>query len=256
MEDSAAIDALIIKYKTIELPAPYAYKFNLKVRFGTKGMDTEFQLTYIQRGDLSEEEILEEGFTLEDDFSWKGILEQVWQEELQKLLEKTRLTGKKSGPADINLRLLYPEQPAQTGQPDQLENWEYLLQELMQAIFETSQKEAPLVLRFKKIDPDHQPVQLNLFFLFKNRKVKAKNEKNGKTMEINWSVSKNLLRNLFIPDYDFNQPPIKPKDPGFYIDPGEGIWYKSGQTVTNPSKFDVLAQIQEEVENFWNNLSS
>jgi hypothetical protein len=52
------------------------------------------------------------------------------------------------------------------GNPINQTDWEYFLQELIQAIYETSQKEAPFHLEYRRIDKDKnvKNFELNLYY--------------------------------------------------------------------------------------------
>ena len=67
-----------LKYQTAEnLPAPYAHAIEINGKFAQNQVDEtpllelSFELTYLGREDFTEEELLEEGFTINDDFELK-----------------------------------------------------------------------------------------------------------------------------------------------------------------------------------------
>ena len=67
-----------LKYQTAEnIPAPFAHAIEINGSLDQE-LELSFELTYLDREDLTEDEILEEGFTTNDNFTWKGTLPKVW----------------------------------------------------------------------------------------------------------------------------------------------------------------------------------
>jgi hypothetical protein len=56
------LSSLVIKFETADMVgAPFSHQILLKMQFAGQGIGVDFQIAYIDREDLSEEEILEEG---------------------------------------------------------------------------------------------------------------------------------------------------------------------------------------------------
>lgn len=55
---------IIAQYQTIQLPPPYSFDYQLIISPKADGLEVDFKLHYTDRDELSEEEILDEGFTM------------------------------------------------------------------------------------------------------------------------------------------------------------------------------------------------
>ena len=84
----------------------------------------DYSIEYYDRDDITEIEILEEGFTPNDDYSWKGTLPPIWNQVVLDKLLKTNWTNK-SKPELNSLETLEIEVTDQNNQtimlrPDQV----------------------------------------------------------------------------------------------------------------------------------------
>jgi len=235
------IKQLEIKFATLVAPPPYSHEYRLQIDFNPAGLQIDFQINYTEREQLSEEEILEEGFTLEDDFTWKGKLPKAWKPALIDMLAQTNTLRTKQAPDSQNLIELlvkYDESDPQEGIPENAENWEYFIQEVIQAIYELGQKERPLEIRY--VVKDKKTTQtIRVDPKFSHRSLKVTKEQNGRkeVRSLEWEELMPLLQAVYLPDYNPEKAKEKlPNKPGKYIDHGEGLWYEMGQAVSNPSK--------------------
>jgi hypothetical protein len=83
-------DNLKINYTTNQVPPPYAHEYSLNIAFNGKNLEVGFELNYIHRDDISQEEIAAEGFSENDDFKeWK--LEYSLDKGHQRSVKRNRL---------------------------------------------------------------------------------------------------------------------------------------------------------------------
>lgn len=226
-----------IQYETPPgLPPPYCYYFHLVGRVVQGAPQVTFDWVYTHREDLSEEEITAEGFTGDDDYHWQGALHEAWLHQLEKSVAKTQAVAHpdEEGPylhvtAEAAQRVLF------RGHPRNLPEWEYFLQELVQAIYETAGKEAPLRLRFRKVVPGAPAAEAKVEIRFRDRAVAGTGP--GKAAgSLPWEGMQGELQSVYALQYDAEAIlPKAPAEPGYYLDPGEDRWYELGKSATNPS---------------------
>jgi hypothetical protein len=224
-----------IQYETAPgLPPPYCYYFHLVGRVVEGAPQVTFDWVYTHRDDLTEEEITAEGFTGDDDYHWQGTLHEVWVHQLEKHAAKTRAVDRPDdqGPY-LHVTVEAPRQVLFRGHPRNLPEWEYFLQELVQAIYETSGKEASLHLRFRKVGPDGKAAETALEISFKDRSVKRTGS--AKAPAPTWEAMQGELQSIYALEYDAEAAlPKAPGAPGYYLDPGEDRWYEPGKSARNP----------------------
>lgn len=245
--DSATISSAEISYFTPDLPPPYGYNYLLTAAIEKEGLKVKFRLEYIDREELEEEEILAEGFTLDDDFSFEGSLPDVWKNELLAQLAKTSFLKGNPEQYPIHLKLNAPDETYE-GYPSDYDHWEYFLQELVQGIFEAGMKERPLELTFRSIDHKKQQEVITLKVSFLSRTAVKSMERSGKKVEstIAFKDLKKVLKAVYMPDYIQETAHKKlPEKPGKYINPGDGLWYEFGKSLLNPDPaFDSLGKAE------------
>ncbi|WP_226388996.1 hypothetical protein [Penaeicola halotolerans] len=246
-----------VDYSTGSIPPPYAFGYKLRLVFEKKFVNVSFDMTYTDREELTEEEILDEGFTLEDDFKWTGELPLIWEQELRKIYGKTNWPNNqtKAESEEPFLKIMAKDKHDKTYRavPANKEEWEYLLQELIQAIYEVSKKEAPMHLTFLDISADKSRYQSEIKVYFSTRTALMRYTEDGKTSErtIDWKELKSKLKTIFIPDYDYEQAiEADPSKAGKYISLGDGVWHILGKGAINPHEgVDVLPQVEKAFRN-------
>lgn len=226
-------DQLQIKYESQTLPAPYAISCKINIKWPGIGL----KLNYLGREDLSEEEIYEEGFTMQDDFEGHTDLGQFWEETLVEAYEKTtiqRKPPKEDPPFTIELAFSKNGESQKKGKPSEYGMWEYLVQELMQATFEGCKTEKPFWLQATRIH-NGQSSSLEIKASFLEREASL--SKQGKTTPISWEKLRQYMKIFFQPDYLPEEATSKdPKGNGYYIQTEPGIWYQIGKSIANPTE--------------------
>jgi hypothetical protein len=225
---------LEIKYQTSSLvPAPHAFAVELSLINTQEGLQYTYDLVFLDRADISAEELEEEGFSEHDDLKMVGKLPQIWAETFTKTLEKTN---------KLHIAELKEEQPywliEEEGThfyPSNSVIWEQLLDEFKQAILEDNLVEAPLKITVLRIGEEATQTYI-IKGEFANRKLSISHSENEKVL--NWNELSKLLKDYFagemLPDKTSEKQPSKP---GLFIDYGDGYWYQLGYSLlTKPSK--------------------
>ncbi|MFN3403612.1 MAG: hypothetical protein ACK40G_05905 [Cytophagaceae bacterium] len=229
-----------IQYEPAGLIPPFSHFFVINGFNEKSYIKVELELKYIDRERLSEEEILEEGFSLNDDFSWKGKIAADWILPVCSVLNNCNYTSENPGEDYIYLKF-DDGNKQQEGFPVNIEAVSYLIQELVQAIYETSGKESPLKLGFKNID-ESEITNIDISAEFSTRTLKISRELSGRRnlkeiINPEWEKLKPVLKAIYIPDYLEEHGSTKsPNKNGTYLNPGDGRWYKFNEGVINPGK--------------------
>lgn len=244
------ISSIEISYYTPDLPPPYCYSYLLRTVIEKDGLNVDFKLEYVEREDLEEEEILAEGFTLSDGFSFKGSLPMVWKSELIRQLGKTTFLKGNTDQYPIHLKVENKNvNEVNEGYPSDLNQWEYFLQEMVQGIFEAGKKERPLEIIYRVVDNKKQVEEISLKASFLSRTAVKLLDVNGKKQlekSISFKELKKILKAVFMPDYVAEKALKKaPKIVGKYVNPGDGLWYEFGKGMLNPDpQYDSLKRIE------------
>ncbi|WP_209331933.1 hypothetical protein [Lunatimonas salinarum] len=247
---SEDIIRLELDYSTGDIPPPFNHVYKLKLSFDRNFVNTQFDLTYLHREELSEAEITNEGFTLEDDFKFVGEIPKIWEAPFKKLYSQSKWSNQKQLGDNGGIRLLAKDLHGKLVRsiPSNQNEWQYLAQEFVQAIYEVSKRESPLQIRFKSITTDHVWLY-DMTVKFATRKIDL--SLNGSPLSLGWEEAKDLLANIYLPDYDYEiAKASEPTKRGNYIDVGDGLWHDFSKGVHNlDDAFDAKGQIQKHFEN-------
>ncbi|CAN5538928.1 hypothetical protein BH23BAC1_BH23BAC1_26180 [soil metagenome] len=251
-------------FRTENIPAPYKYQYKLTIDLNPDQIEADdntvvnYSLQYMDREDMDEDDIIEEGFTMNDDFEWNGKIPLVWIDELKKMLAETSWSmGHKKPPHDesssLSLKITEASGVIHENIPVNKDSWEYFLQELIQAIYETCQRESPLEVKYKEIDEKKNEtlILIKPFFSSRTLEINIKSENQSwEKKNLSWNNLKPLLKSVYFPDYDYDYALEKvPKKSGKYIDNGEGVWYEFGVGVKNPaSQTDSLQKLEQSLK--------
>ena len=228
--DSIKIEVL---FDTFSLPAPFAYKYDLKAEVYPNKVKARFNIEYYDRDELSPEEIEAEGFSENDDFNWEGELAGNWPQVLQALTSKSSPSKETKSQFQF-FKIIDNKKIAQRFDNDI--DCPYLIQELIQAIYEVCEKQNPLAIEI--IDQNQKATnKVTITCFFKNRTLAV--IKNNKKSSVNWEVLKPFMEKLYSLPFDSMKSQFKkPKGAGSYINPGDGLWY------TLPKKIESNKNIQ------------
>lgn len=243
--DKDLITGLEIEYDSGSIPPPFSNVYRLVLDWSTEVLIAELILHYTDREDLSEQEILDEGFTLEDDYSATLTLDAAWKHPVFQLLKATKWNSKQLKDEGISLALIEKDQKDSKPKiPLDQEGWKLMGQDLIQAIYETNKKEAPLQIQFRIVDSD-QTKDAKITVHFSNRKVIF--QSNGIERELNWEYAIQLMKLIFMPDYNYEIAKEEAgKKRGIYLECGDGFWHELGKGVTNiDSDYDAVSKMRE-----------
>lgn len=254
-----AIRSITIQYQTAEvIPAPFSHRISFTASVTPKQqLQTSFRIEYLDREELTEEEIENEGFTGDDDFAWEGTLAAAWTDQLERVLSRTdyHKPGRQPGESENQILVNGEGNSAFSGQPRNTEEWEYLTQELMQAVYETARLEAPLRITYLRLERDGSD-RLDLQVLFATRKIETtRSRASGKTSgTLDWDalipVLKLIYTGDFLPEKAIQR---EPRQPGRYLETGDGLWYELGTSLVNPpGNHRFLSQIEKTLDGLLN----
>jgi len=236
------IEKAIFKYHTGAVPPPYCFEYSLEIAPREDKLEVTFNLTYLDREELELEEILEEGFTENDDYSWTGELALPWKKVLLSKLDTKSISSISNIQTSEQLQLVLHKNNEEKVFELNASDWNIFLNEFIQAIYETAGKELPLHLCIAHVQ-NGSASYYHLDFLFSLRKLILRiEEKNSpiKHKKGDWDAGGNLMKLLFNLDYEAVGSWDKiPRTDGWYIDLGEEIW------------LDLEAAAGEETNNDW-----
>lgn len=225
---------LQIRFQTARsLPAPYANFYTLTARPAFKDfLQVDFAITYPDREEIDEDELIAEGFTTNDDFSWSGRLPNTWQKAVAGLITQTKLQSFAEEELDEDtdfweLTILQLDDKMQQGKPEKIDDWHYLMQELMQAAYELANKERPFELTFFDYGRDGS-LELRLTASFAERVIKVQSTQNrqNRSKTIPWQELQRIMNTIYSVDFDpetaLYQPPRRD---GQWLNLGSDEWY-------------------------------
>ncbi|HEX8545786.1 MAG TPA: hypothetical protein VF691_02430 [Cytophagaceae bacterium] len=246
MQNTLSLQEFTFEYDATELPPPYAHflKISGSIIDNAVAVNTEFH--YTDREELSEEDILAEGFTADDDFTWSGELPLIWRDVLEALPSSPK-EGKWDSIATIEVELVDKFQGNQVIRNDN--RYYYFSQELLQASLEKSGREKPLQINYCTVQKNNtlEISRFSLHFSFTERAAKLADLASDKSITLGWEAGQALLKKIFMLDFIPEQADEQlPSVPGDYIDPGDGLWYKLSHAALNPGKKDIAKGLIEE----------
>jgi uncharacterized protein YxeA len=247
---------LEIKFETADiLPPPFSHQILLTFDFKKDFIDTKFEIAYTYRDELTDEEILEEGFNGEEDLAWAGEISNEWQNPIWKLLAFTPEKSNKKGLKEEQNFLDLSINNKLFGNPQNQEEWEYLLQELTQTVYETYGKESPFKLIFKNLGSNNRISIFELTLNYSNRKVEAFTEINGERIprSLPWEEASDLLGQVFVGEFLTDKASKKePHTLGKFISIGDGYWYEFTKSLRNPNgNRNYITSLYERFEEYF-----
>ncbi len=244
----------IIRFQTAQsVPAPFSHydTFKLFVDSETK-LNVDFSINYIDRDELSEEEILEEGFSMDDNYTWKGGVPALWIKEFQNIFTASHIIRKREEKEFEDFVEVELEEDGKrvTVYPVDKERWGYFLQEFMQAIFEISGRENLFELTYLHIDGKNEK-SLNLKASFADKRFTMR-KNNGSDENLKWSDLQNVMDTVYRAGFmEELAEPKKPSKNGRYLSAGDGLWYELGVAVVETTaKSKDLAKIEKLFSSF------
>ncbi|PWJ59038.1 hypothetical protein CLV98_103411 [Dyadobacter jejuensis] len=228
------------------IPAPFSHYDSLKLDIRSENdLFIDFSIKYLGREELTEDEIYNEGFTMDDDFSWKGKIPPVWIEEFQDIFVSSKMIRRREENEfeDFVEIELEEDHKYVTIYPVDRERWAYFLQEFMQAIVEVAGKEKPFELTYMNIGDEEVSVDLTASFASKSFYIK---NSLGREEELPWEQLKRILDIIYSAEFLYEEASdSKPRKKGSYLTAGDGLWYQLGVSVLEPNaKSKHLVEIE------------
>ncbi len=220
-----------IKYQTSALqPAPYAFALQLDLKEGSrKTLAYDLDIEFLDRDSLTEEEILDEGFTLSDDVKLKGELPFTWLEELKSLLSRTERTDKDE--LEENEDLWYLDTGKEPFYPKNPRQWADFTEQIRQAILEDGGLEKPLEITLVEVTETGKKTTL-IKGSFAAQTLVVEKEDGRKNLK--WSQLNSLLRDLYSGDLQYDLAVTRMKNaPGIYLNFGDEYWFELGKSYIN-----------------------
>ena len=228
-----------IRFQTARsLPAPYAYFFTLTAQPAfTDSLAVDLSITYPDREDIDEDELIAEGYTRNDDFVWNGRLGQIWQQAVETLVRNTTLELLNEDDLDEDDDFwevtLTTEDGTQTaGMPKNYEAWQYLIQELMQATYEASERERPFDLTYlePKRDGGEYEVHLTASFVERTVKIETIQHRRSTLKTLPWKQLQPIMNTIYGLDFEPEEAEQKrPRHDGAWLNLGTDEWHNVGQ---------------------------
>ena len=242
-----------IRYQTLSVPPPYSYRYALELRPEDRAVRVRLDWNFTDRDELTDEEIEEEGFSADDDFFWEGALPSVWKVALHELLHDTRWVPETTtNDSALSVTVTESTKEEVEGSPHNHAEWEYFLQEVVQAVYEAAQRERPLRLAYLFWE-GRKPVELRweASFLHRRFTVMRVTDQPPQERPLPWQQLRPLLQAWYVPDYHSEKAERDiPRPAGEYVDPGDGRWYQLGKAATNPGKHDAIGQLRSAIQRF------
>jgi hypothetical protein len=123
-----------IDYATGPVPPPFNYTYLVDVEFDEDGARVNYLLEYHFRDQLTEEEVIELGHTLEDDIIWSGFVTQDVAVGWQVLARETVLHEPQEPPPPdaewLEIRIVQAEDQVRSGVPEDSEPWLEIVREI------------------------------------------------------------------------------------------------------------------------------
>ena len=213
-----------LSYSNILNPPPYLFKLDVHFGFTDQGVHVKYNKYFLNREDFSEEELEEEGFSLQDDIEIDSTLGQNWAAYFKELTEHTNWSIDAPSENIGHTISLYTSEEA-TVKYFTVNKIEYQLEEILQAILENAKIEAPLSLHLKKVH-NAAETAIELLWHFKDRlfEIIVNNKKTTKT----WEEGQHLLSQFY--EIDLAELPVYKKklpEGKVCINPGDGLWYET-----------------------------
>ncbi len=205
------------------MPAPYSYEVSFEF---SKDSNLKFQMNYTNRDELSEDEILDEGFSENDDFNWEGKLNSVWEAEIESLLAKTEA---RNSTRDQEILL---KRAGDKFAPRNYKEWNLLIQDLIQAVFETAGKEKEWQMDLQIVKNGKKDLQkMTVYFAKKEIDFAF-----GSNSKMDWQRAKKFMELIYLGDFDEDKSTNQlPEKEGSYLCFDQINWYKLGHAISNPN---------------------
>jgi len=230
-----------ISYQTLVQPPPFAFAYTLELNFEASQVKIKYDLEFLNRDEISPEEIEEEGFSENDDFSWEGSLGKEWVDDLMNDLADVDLEEEEGDDYNIylHMEIKYDDGHVESGTVVLADDWDYRLQEVIQAIYEKAGIEDKLKMTCLDINDGKQDKYI-LTGSFEHRSA-AINDK-----PIAWDKLHEIIADIYT--IEFDQEPVQtPKEEGLWIDPDGMSGFQCFDEQARPKGNQIKERILKEL---------
>lgn len=224
-----------IRYQTARsLPAPYAYFYVLTAQaIASQSLQIDLAITYPDRDDIDDDELIAEGYTRDDDFKWSGRLPKTWLSTFDSFIGKTQLQEfdeEKLGEDDDywEVELDVSAGSIKKGRPNNADDWQYLMQELIQASYELVGRERPFELTYLDFSGKQNNMELRLTASFAERTVQIVTfvNKREQRKTVPWTVLQHTMAEVYNHEFEEEEAQLKrPRQEGQWLNIGSEEWY-------------------------------
>ncbi len=225
---------IVVKYQTSELvPPPHAQAIELRLSVTqSQSLELKIGMYFLDREDFTQEELEEEGYTGQDDLEENISLPTAWKAVLEQLLKKTKSVEKQFlAESEAYWEIQVDNQPA--FYPANEEEWQAFLNELVQAVFEASNREKPMEITLQRIDGGLKKThQIKASFVERSL-VRVHNQTSGKPVreELTWEELNKLLKQIYSGEMLYEEATnTEPNKTGMYVSMGDGWWFEVGKS--------------------------
>lgn len=221
---------LQIRYQTAAImPGPFAHFYTLTlIPDSPQTLRAAISIEYPDREELDEEDIVGEGFTLDDNFSWEGVFPQTWLDAVTPFTKAPKLKplseddlGENDDFFEITLQT---EAGEKTGTPTNRDAWQYLAQELIQATYEAAGRENPFELIYLE-NTSTASTELRLTASFAQRTLSVKTIPNA-PRKLAWDELQRIMKRVYSAEYNPDEALYnRPKQDGRFLNMGGEEWY-------------------------------
>lgn len=189
-------------YQTQHLPAPYAYAAFLQLKEHSDRLDARLSVSYLDRDALTEDEIIAEGFSPNDDMEWEGTIGRNWK-VIFTMIQQYHFIQEPAEQDYLHVSI----DGVEKGFPKETKSAVYLFQELLQAVYEKADLAPPLEIIW--FDGSEQ----RLHWTFADRIFQLND-----TVQKDWKKGQSILAAIYEVEYDTLKSSNKPMNNGLSFD--------------------------------------
>ena len=125
-----------LDYATGSIPPPYNHRYTIDVAFDDDGAQVVYELEYLHRDKMSEDELRELGYSTRDDIRWRGRFDEEVAERWREVARNGGLTGSAEpapGADSMLVRVSDSGEAFRAGVPLERGPWQEIAREVDQA---------------------------------------------------------------------------------------------------------------------------
>jgi len=163
------MEKTIIYYQTAaDIPPPHCFSVKAELQLNSDNwLHIDIEQIFTDREEIPKEEIEAEGFTLNDDFIWKGNLPKIWLKEFEHHASRVVFHDF----ADSRIHLAKNEGSPKC--PLQMTDWIRFTEELVQACLEEAEKEDSMELVLGRLEKNNFYESARVTWIFPQRMALA-----------------------------------------------------------------------------------